>query len=66
MIKTQANSDRERDQMRRGCEGGYPILVTVLFIFRHSAILSAPIGPISFLSKLIQREREREREREIR
>jgi hypothetical protein len=45
--------------MRRGSEGvaviAYSIVVTVLLIFRHSAILSAPIGPILLLCKLIQR-----------
>jgi hypothetical protein len=51
--------------MRRGREGAviaYSIVVTVLLILRASAILSAPVGPISLPANLIQRERERERD----
>jgi hypothetical protein len=47
--------------MRRGREGSavaYSIVVTVLFIFRLSAIFSAPMGPILLPHKLIQRERD--------
>jgi hypothetical protein len=44
--------------MRRGREGAaiaYSIVVTVLLILRASAIFSAPMGPILFSLKLIQR-----------
>jgi hypothetical protein len=43
---------------REGAAIAYSIVVTVLFILRASAILSAPISPILLFHKLIQRERE--------
>jgi hypothetical protein len=58
IIIPQANSERERE-MRRGREGAaitYSIVVMVLLILRASAIFSAPMGPIWFILKLIQRE----------